>query len=129
MRKLFILPLLPLILTGCSTPKSTPYQPLEKGEGYTSRQLEDGHEIQVRGNHVTTHATLENHFHKRAKEICHPKDYKGEISKEVLTNVKDAEFSAYGHAYSYTPTTISQLPYVTGQVKCLDHPSMEEGKA
>lgn len=87
----------------------------EHGYGYTDRQIsENTHEIQVRGNYLTTHATLENHFHRRAQELCFSKNYKSDLSQKVTTKIVDGELKHY----YYQPTTVSSLPYVTGTVTC-----------
>ena len=112
-----------LLLTGCAVPIATPYQAIKNNEGYVSRQISSGeYEIQVRGNRVTTRPTLVNHFNRRAKELCGHDHFEGEIFQKSYTHItegKTTSFSVSGiPIYHHTPETMSDLPYVSGTVRC-----------
>lgn len=66
-----------LLAAGCATP----YQPmLHEGSfpagGYTSRQIgEDEYEIYFTGNRFTSPDRVKEFWHRRAGEVCAPRDY------------------------------------------------------
>ena len=60
------------ILGGCYTP----YQRMGFSGGYRDTEVAPGIiRIDVRGNAFTSLDTLEEYFHRRAAEICHPRKY------------------------------------------------------
>ena len=121
MRKFLILTL-PLLLTACGAPMSTPYQPLMNNEGYSDREIgKDEYEIQVRGNHITAHETLIVHFDRRASELCQGNNYDSSLRKQKTANITDANLYGNGYYTAYTPATFSTQAYVSGTVKCKMH--------
>ena len=109
-----VLVLCGLALSACqSRLTSTPYQPLKHGEGYVSRQLSNNtHEIQVRGNVVTTIETLKMHFHRRASELCRSSNYKSDMKDHETTDIRLVQ------GYNYAYRSLEKMPYVSGTVRC-----------
>lgn len=105
-----------LLLSGCANiPVATPYQPLKNSEGYISRKIsENEYEIQVRGNSITTHPTLVNHFNRRATELCGSSNYRSKFSESRYSQFHDAVATRY----YFIPNSTSDLPYVSGKVTC-----------
>lgn len=121
MKKLLILSM-PLLLSACGAPMSTPYQPLMNNEGYSDREIaKDEYEIQVRGNYITAHETLIMHFDRRASELCQGNNYDSSLRRQKTTNITDADISGNGYYTTYTPASLSTQAYVSGTVKCKMH--------
>ena len=106
-----------LVVAGCqNTPIATTYHPFDRYDGYSDRPVsENSYEIQGVGNAITTHETMVNQFNKRGQELCKCKPIETEIKKEVSTNLYNAQYISKYHS---TPTTVNQIPYVTGKVTC-----------
>lgn len=63
-----IFPLLSLSLVACAT--TTPYQPLQKGEGYAEQKIESNrYRVTFNGNFRTNKQTVENYMLYRAAEL------------------------------------------------------------
>ncbi|PIR31688.1 MAG: hypothetical protein COV36_07350 [Alphaproteobacteria bacterium CG11_big_fil_rev_8_21_14_0_20_44_7] len=104
-----------LALTSCAT--ETPYGSLmeQSTGGYVDRKIsENEYEVQVRGNHKTSHDRLIEYFHKRATELCGSDEYESDIKKEYNTVVNDAVFTGY----YFIPASRHDYPHVTGNVTC-----------
>ena len=67
-RRLLSLSLITLALSACVT--TTPYQPLQKGQGYAEQKLESNrYRVTFNGNAQTSKQTVENYMLYRAAEI------------------------------------------------------------
>ncbi len=116
MKLSFILVAIPfLFLSACSQEKTKYGSSVEQGEGYIDRKIGDNkYEIQVTGNANTTYYTLENYFHRRAKELCKFRPYDYNTEKEQKTQIKDGTL----RLPVYIPTQKFELPMITGEVTC-----------
>jgi hypothetical protein len=107
---------LAIFLISCvATP--TKYGPLlEQGkEGYIDRKTgEKKYEIQVRGNGLTDHITLEGFFHRRASELCGSDQYESTLKREYNTTLHAAIYTGY----TFIPARRDDFPHVTGEVRC-----------
>lgn len=104
-----------LALSACQMPRteygSTPAQ----GEGYMDRKIgENKYEIQATGNQSTQYHTLENFFHRRAKELCVDKTYDYDTKREKRTKIVDGMFTGT----AYIPSETLELPMITGEITC-----------
>jgi len=115
MKKYCILLMIIFISACAKTP--TKYEPMlgNQSTGYTERQIAEGsYEIQVRGNVVTTYPTLEDYFHRRASELCGSTQYSSDITEETNLVIRDGVLTSY----LFIPTSMAQLPHITGTVQC-----------
>ncbi len=104
-----------LLIAACA-PEKTPYASnTELGEGYIDRKIGDNkYEIQVTGNESTNYYTIENYFHRRAKELCKFSQYDYNMQRERRTKIIDGQLKPP----LYIPTRTLELPMVTGEVTC-----------
>jgi ribosome biogenesis GTPase A len=108
-------------ITGCTISPTT-YKPFTNpsfsdGNGYLDREIAPGrYEIQVRGNKVTSHETLESHLDRRAEELCGSRKYqKTNIKKEYRTLIVDSPNAAL----LFVSPHQHELPYIESEVTCL----------
>lgn len=104
--------LVALVATGCVTP----YQRVGLRGGYRDMEVSPGiYNITVNGNAFTSLETLEEHFHRRAKEICE--------SKGLPTYVWRV-----GSDIRRDPSTYSvQRNALTGGVNVVENPGWSKG--
>ncbi len=100
------------LLSACAAPYGAKGSKWQVG-GYQDKPLgPDRYAIEVEGNGYTSHETLEDYFHRRAKELCGSKPY---------THTTSRTFTSKGSVYfagTYSSSRSVSFPVVFGEIRC-----------
>ncbi|WP_233613585.1 MULTISPECIES: hypothetical protein [Corallococcus] len=116
-----------VVVAGFASGCATPYQRMGIAGGYRDTEVAPGViRIEVRGNAMTSVDTLVSYFHRRAGEICAPREYDFRLglgaTRDPSTFTATERNSFMGKQVTVTEQPGYSKGWVTGLIACMATP-------